>query len=377
MKQTIVALIRPNLNYAQKENQAAHLIEHILLSPKRAEKMGLTDEFYARNIIEHNGGVNDSYISEYFVVKSEATSEVAKMITKYQDDLFIDQEEFEKIKTVVIQEIVESKEEFISTGEQIARAIYKQGSPAIINPWNDIKSIKNISLDQTVAIFKNNNIDVALFELSFDEYKTTDIPKVPKNMLREDIKVIELAHPWVSLDSVDTTIIVPLENKLDPLINIVYRASLTDSRFGLLYKKIRNLHGLVYGISASIDYNNDSMDLDFSSDETKVKQILDIIKKALGEYDSYICKNLGFLKDQIEIQTNLNWGDVQNHDLWIIDDLIKGGFREPPKDLLKKLKEISAEDLIEFNNEVLNSALSKSILIKHKYGKKVETISVT
>lgn len=45
MNQTIISLIRPNLNLAQKESQAAHLIEHILVDPRRLKAMGVSDEY--------------------------------------------------------------------------------------------------------------------------------------------------------------------------------------------------------------------------------------------------------------------------------------------------------------------------------------------
>jgi len=78
MKQSIIAIIRPNLNLAQKESEAAHLIEHMLISPERLLALGIDDEFYAKNIIFHSGSVNYSYLSEYYVVKSEVADEVAK-----------------------------------------------------------------------------------------------------------------------------------------------------------------------------------------------------------------------------------------------------------------------------------------------------------
>ena len=105
MKQSIVTLIRPKLNLGQKESQAAHLIEHILVAPKRLMALGISADFYSRNIVFHSGTVNDFYLAEYYIVRSEVAEEMTKILLKNQNELFLDRDNFKKIKSYYDQRV--------------------------------------------------------------------------------------------------------------------------------------------------------------------------------------------------------------------------------------------------------------------------------
>ena len=376
MKQAIIALIRPKLNFAQKESQAAHLIEHILVTPGRLKAMGISDDFYAQNIIYHSGVVNDFYMAEYFIVRLEAAKSLAKIISKNQDELFMDESEFIKIRSVLIEEIAEARGEYMETSEQFSRAIYQPGSPSIANPWNDLESIKDITLDEVKEIFRKNNTNLSLLELSFESVKYNDISTIQKNNLKNDIKSIELTHPWQSLDSVDTSIIISFDKPIDPYKGLIYSKSLTDFRFGLLTEQIRRKNGLVYDISTTLDHSTNSIDIYFNSNLENIDEIIDLILASLNNYDSYIDKNIELIKERIKLKTELDWGDVQNCALSIIDDFIMGGSKDNPIENLRKIMKITASDLKSFNLEFVRQIEANSILVKRSFGSALDLVGV-
>lgn len=373
MKQSIVAIIRPNLNLAQKESEAAHLIEHILVSPDRLLALRINDEFYAKNIIFHNGSVNNSYLSEYYVVKTEVADEVAKILKEHQNELYISPTDFEKIKSALLEEIIADRGEFIDLGEQLIKASYKSDSPCTRNIWNDLESVKNLTYEETVKIFKKYNNDSTIFSLSFDDYKIERLPVVEKNQWKENVDTILLTHPWQSPGSIDTHITTFMPEKLDVLVSTLYRRALTDYRFGLLYNQLRNKNGLVYDVSMSADYDDNTLDIYFFSDESGREKALDIIKKSLGDFDFFIKENLEYIKARLKFEIELDWGDIQNNVFNVIDQVVSGQFKQSPVDLLKKLESVTAEELQQFNQLYLNQFNNNTVLTKRVHGKKVET----
>jgi len=373
MEQSIVALIRPNLNLAQKEDQATHLIEHILAEPKRLKAMGISDDFYAKNIISHNGLINDYFATEYYVVRTEAANEILEKFSRHKDELSIDRDDFEKVKSTLIEELNDDKGEFIDLGEQISRAIYTPGSPSVQNTRDNFDSILNLSYEDTTKIFDKYNDDYSSLKMSFDDYAIDSIPNTKRNVLRSDMKLVELTHPWQSPGSVDTFIIVPIPKDTDLLINLLYSASAINTQFGILYDVLRNKNGLVYGVSIGMDYNLGTLDIYFSSSKENTNKVIDLIKKSLESYDSYIASSLEFIKGRIKLELELDWADVQSQSFTLIDRVVSGGYTETPKSLIERIDSITADDLRRFNRQYLESLNNSSLIIKRQHGKSLVT----
>lgn len=373
MKQSIIALIRPKLNLSQKENEAAHLIEHILVGQKRLQALGISADFYSKNIIFHSGTVNNFYLTEYYIVRSKIAEELTNLLLKHKNELFLDRDDFKKIKSALVEEILEYKGEFIDTGEQLAKAIYAPNSPSIRNPWNDLESIINLSYEETIEIFKKYNTDITSLNLSFDDYKIDKLPTIEKNQLRKSDGNIELWHPWQAPGSIDTYILASLSKNVDPTVSLLYRWSLTDYRFGLLFDELRNKKGLVYDISVDVDYNVDTLEIYFSSSKGNSQKVVDQIKKSLEKYDSFIKNNLGYIKERLKFDIKLDWGNIQGQSLGVIDRVVSGGLVETPASLIKSVDSVTATDLSKFNCLFLDLLQNKAVSVTRQHGKRVRS----
>ena len=132
MKQTILALIRPKLNLSQPENQILHLIEHILLSPERQKEIGLDEKKFARDIFSCDGYISELYCVEYYVVRSQKSNLIKKLILSNSNNLCLDKINPQTMKKVLIQELEEEKTQEVSISEQFEKAIYQQKSGLIV-----------------------------------------------------------------------------------------------------------------------------------------------------------------------------------------------------------------------------------------------------
>lgn len=373
MEQSIVALIRPKLNLSQKESQVAHLIEHILVAPNRLSAMGISDDFYAQNIIHYGGETNDFYMTEYFVVRSESADSMAQTLRKHQDELYLGRDDFNKIKSALIEELNENRGQFISFGEQLSKAIFRPGSPTIRNPWNDLESIVDLEFDKTLEIFKKYNTDITLLKLSFDNFIIDKLPLIERNTLLKPSGIIELTHPWQSPGCVDFSYFIPLPAKVDLLVSALYQKSLTDYRFGFLFHKLRHKLGLVYDISTVRDYDNNTLEIYFSAGKEKVDRITRLIKRSLENFDQYAEDHLNLLKKRLKLYLELEWSDVSGQCLATIETVVSGGYTESDASILERVNKVSTQDLTNFNKIVLSSLENKTISVMHQHGKALAT----
>lgn len=373
MKQTIVALIRPNLNLSQNESQVTHLIEHLLHSPSRLKNIGVSDTFYAENIIDSGGNINDFYATEYFVVKSESATIIAQMIIKHQNELYLDVDNFECGKSALTEELNENRGEFIGISEQLSKAIFIKGSPTIRNPWDDLKSIKGITADKTLKVFHKYNTNLSLLILSFDNATIDKLPIIERNVLRKPDGTIELTHPWQSPGCFDVVCIVPLPTQIDILTTTLYRQSLTDARFGLLYNELRHKLGLVYDVSTTFDYDNNTLDIDFSSSKENLNKVTKLIINTLKNYNKDVETIFEHIKGQLKLDIELEWSDVQTQCLPIIEMVVSGGYTETPASMVKRIETITAQDLIKFNILFLDSLNKNALTVIRRHGKSVST----
>ena len=371
MKQTIFAIIRPYLNLSQQESQAAHLIEHILASPKRLEAIGLSRDYYAKNIIYNSGVTNDFYMAEYFVVLSDQADKVTDILVTNKDNLFLNEDDFQKHKATVIEELSEYRGEYISTAEQRAKAVYTVDSPTIRNSWNDSESIKSLTKRDIENIFSKYNTDLVTLKLSWDKFDVNRIPTLEKNNLNITNNIIELSHPWQSLDSIDVSVIIKSAFEKNYLFDALYRKSLSDMHFGLLFKELRHNQGLVYDIDLDYNYGSDTIEIDYSCAKDTSNSVIEHIKKTLSNYDSFIRDNIEVLKQRLKFDIELDWGDVQCQSENIIEKACFNACTQSPSELLAQIDAISVCDLISKNNQVLDGIENKALIVKQGYGEKL------
>lgn len=377
IKQSILALARPSLSLSSPHSQVGHVIEHLLASPKRLVSIGIDEDFYSKNIIDYAGCIDPFYLGECYIVRSEIAEEILDKIYNHRRNLHTTKEEFEKELNIIKSELLGLKGDLIDPQDQLSRAILTPGSPSIKNPKHDIESLEGLTYEHLIEIFENNNAEIYTANLDFNNFKLSERPRIAKDKIIEGPAVFELTHPWKSPGIVDVSIIVPNPKNTDWLISLLYRRSLTEKRFGLLYDMIRTELGLVYDIQALNEGNSDTFELYFSCTEKNVDEIIKNIKEILSNYQGLISSSIERVKQRLALDLEIGWGDASANFLSYMDDVFIEGQIESDAQAIKRLNNISAKELIKHNNLILQSVRDQAITVKHGYGKKVSSNRIT
>jgi predicted Zn-dependent peptidase len=149
---------------------------------------------------------------------------------------------------------------------------------------------------------------------------------------------------------------------------------LTDFRFGLLFDEIRNKEGLVYDISMDINFNGGNYyEFFFSSTEENASKVIAIIKQSLEKYDDFIIKNLEYIKNRYILNQQLDWGDIQNNYLNYIDKVVSRRAVISTEAMIESVRNITAKELIEYNQKFLDAFNGKVLTFKLRHGKEIKT----
>jgi len=373
MKQTILALIRPKLNLSQPEDQILHLIEHILMSPERQEKIGLDEKKFAKDIFSCSGYISELYCAEYYVVRSTAANSIKKIILSNRNNLCLDKVKLQTIKKILIQELDEEKTHEISLGEQFEKAIYQKKSPALQQPWFNTKKLIEFDVNKNNInkIFKKFNQPLMLFELSFDNYKIPKKIKIEKNLLKKKLKLIHLNHPYQSTKTASVEILIPMIFNSNDFINFdIYRTLLVDYDFGILYKKMRQ-NGFIYDLSINYNMYANAVQISFSCSKNKVYKVLAFIKNFMKAKQIISEKYLNLIKDKIATNYELDWGNISDSAPYYIKETLLGEFYLSPQEGIKKIKKITAKDINKFHKNIYDGLEKNSITVFLNYGRKV------
>ncbi|MCX6812425.1 MAG: hypothetical protein NTW79_02285 [Candidatus Berkelbacteria bacterium] len=377
MEQTILAVIRPKLNMSQPKDQLLHLIEHILMSPERLSKIGISEKHFAKDIIWSNGSISELFCVEYFIVRSAEIETIKKLVLNGLNHLHLDKVDLGAIKKNIVQEIEEDNTKEISMGEQFAKAIYTKDSPILRQPWNDAGILKNLDLDHSKIekMFKKFGKPFSIVELSFNRYRQSEKISVEKNFLNSSAKPIQLKHPYQSPETTAIDILIPVNFGEQDFINFdLYRTILADYDFGILYKKMRQ-KGLVYDLGVNYNLHASAIQIYFSCDKNRAEDALNYIKE-LSANEKIISKDfLELTKDKTIMSYEIEWGNISDSALGYIKEFVLGNFHIAPKERIAKMRKISIDEINNFHNKIVKNFKNNALIPLLNYGKKVETNS--
>lgn len=372
MKQTIIALIRPELNLAKPFNQAAHLIEHLLITPERRKRLKLDDAFYANNIISDVFWTSELFVIEGYVVRSETAKIVVNTLIKHAQNVYLNRKIFKAAQNALIQELAERKANSANNLiEQLERTIFTSDSPAVMERWHNPSKLNDLDAEKVEKIFRTYGRKKSLAILEFEQYKINPPICVRKNTLRHRGVVINLTHPKQTDGSASVNILIPYNPKIiDPLLLRLYCRSLGLFPFGMLHDELRHKSGLVYDVFARLYQSADAINIGFSCSEDRAKEALAVIRKVFINYDKFIDQKFPLFVNSLIKEYELDWGNLEQYGLFYLEEAILSNFILPPSERIKLLPKIKPISLFALHAQLKEALKKESIITILKHGDK-------
>lgn len=306
MEKTILAIVRSRLNLGSEYDQKAHLVEHLFSRQSRLRQMGISDALYSQSIFEHNGLINTLFSAEYYCVYDNKVREIEKLVFENTSNLFeVNKDEFEREKSILIEELMEQRQEQISIDESLAKSLYTEESPTVINGWYNYEILREVSLNEARQIAEDCSKAVNKYVISYNNFNAEKSADIVRDTIRPNLDKIELSHPWQPHGIVDVSVYLRLPKNYSLAKLRLYSELLADGRFGLLNTWLREVNGLVYSVRCSVEYDDSVMLLSFSTRSEAVTNVLDIIKYNLKNEAAIDNERFSIIKSRLRQKYNL------------------------------------------------------------------------
>lgn len=310
-----------SINETKKEKGIAHLVEHLVF---KSSKKYTTDEITKK--FDITGGYNNAFTTYdmtnfYFTVPHEYFEDSTELLSNILFDKNISEEEFEKEKSVVIQELNNYKDDIDSVAFDFYTKIfwdiepivgyeetlskiklkdvynfmktYYQPSNMVISVCSSLPARKIFKTVYKYFSMPSNNDYIPKKEKVWKKYSK----KIKRNLYAE-------TKPQKKFSN-DLSIIGLSCKDKNPIIQTVIGNILTTSSSSILFQELREKLGLIYGIHRDTVFipntSIDEMLLIASTNKKNTKKFISNIKKIFENIDSLITEdNLTIIKNKMK-----------------------------------------------------------------------------
>lgn len=193
----------------------------------------------------------------------------------------------------------------------------------------------------------------------------------PKNQFQDfQFKAIvhELAHTHCDL-YVFLSCPINFENK--PIIHIF--ENLFFKYGGILYDRLRDELGLVYGISSDFDHSLQVGQLYLTCEIEYVEQIIGEIDKVFSDFDQiFIPKKFEEFKNIITKKTDISKDSLKSEINFATESLTTFGIFENYENYSKRLQNVTIEQMKEFYTQIQTDLQNKKVVLVSKNPKITE-----
>lgn len=368
MKLTIIGLLRPKMNLLTEDGQLSHLIEHLLANHERMERHGWRRRWHADRIVAQNAFVNNHFGAEFAVVPTSRADEMLALLTKMATDFDFTDEEIERERRVIVEELAADKTTELSMGEQFERACY-------VNPrkrrfWDDRELRQPLRREDVIKAARRRAGEFYPFSISQSAVDGGGA-RLPYLSTTEFIdfggRARDLRHPKMNEGRSAVLLSIPssAEEQSDPAQHLLTQL-LRNIYFGYLTEVLRHREGLVYSLALGNTISRGTYDISFLADRAVIREranyVLDLI--AGDECAQWIRDNLALAKRARQMASELAWLNPADFAGSEISHVVMAGDVEPMNGYLQRIKNVTADQVIAARDRIIARRAEARLVIR-------------
>jgi predicted Zn-dependent peptidase len=356
-----------------------HLLEHCIVSRTADMNFEKFKDYQFKENIFFNAYTAPVVMGLNAQCHNSNALETLEIVLQMGASPVFDEQILEQEKQIVLREITERRgEPAYKLHFEIAKAVFSPqslenhevlGDSKMVEQTSteDFYNLQNQNLDQShllVCLNGGNDLDFGRIKTLL---KTENEPKYeinynPKNIFQDfSIKAVvskyaheqSEVHLYIPFD-------INFENK--PILKIF--SSLFLSFYGIIYDRLRNQLGLIYSLYANFDPDFQALYISFSCELESINKIYDEIQKLFSNFEKvFNVKKLEDLKSTLKKQILISSDNLSNQTQFITNSLLNYGEPETYKTYLKKLEQVSHQDIKKVYNLLGLNLKNKKMII--------------
>jgi len=366
------------------EHGLSHLLEHCMVVRTKEHDFQQLKSFLFEKDIYTNAYT--SRLGMDFVVSGHKsdTDIIVDLITQFALEPTLTEEVLKQEKEIVLREMSQCQG---GPGYRLNRilieSVFTPDSCAFTEVLGLKNDVKNSTLDQLREIRRRMisqshfiitatgggvNIDTLAQKLEpyvkrYIAENTLPVNFQPRNILRE-FKYLPVVND-LGHDHAVLNIVIPCSVTLDnrPARTFI-KELLLEHPIGVLYNRLRNELGLVYGINYSFDISSDTLSLELSCEISNIIQIIDEVKRSFSDFKSVVSQEkINIIKNIIVKRREINQDDPEFVGNFLVNILTDFGVLLNYDDYIRKIEQTTLEDIEAFYNEISTNLEKMQIVV--------------
>lgn len=196
----------------------------------------------------------------------------------------------------------------------------------------------------------------------------------PKNQF-QDFQFKAIVHPLAHEHAeVYVFLSCPINFENKPIIQIF--ENLFFKYGGVLYDRLRDELGLVYGIQSDFDHSLQVAQIYLTCEIEYVEQILGEVDKTFSDFDQiFIPKKFTEFKNIITKKTDISRDSLKSEINFATESLTTFGIFENYENYSKRLQSVTVDQMKEFYTQIQTSLANKKVVLVSK-NPKIEEIEI-
>lgn len=378
----LLVLIKAGSRYeTEKLNGASHFVEHMMFkgTAKRPTVFDLSKELDGVGA-EYNAFTSKDYTAYYIKVDTRHLSLAIDMLSDMLLNSKIEQDEVEKEKNVIIEEInMYEDNPLMSVDEMFEQIIFENNplSRTIAGTRDTVRGLNNQELlDYKRKLYNGKNIVISLAgnyqdkhlqeieeRFGFDageKFNVFEGIKIAQDTPRTIIKFKDTEQAQLMLGFPSYPYGHPKIHALQ-LLSVVLGGYMSSR----LFLRIREQEGLAYSIHSGISNYEDtgSFHIQAGLDKLRIEPAIKLIREELSKFKEIREEELQRAKDHIAGKMAIDLEDTAAISIWYgVQELMTGQVLES-REKIEKIMAVTLQDILYTGEEIINFNRSNLAII--------------
>jgi len=383
-------------SYFEKENESgvSHLLEHCTVARTKELDFDQLQHFLFEKNIDRNASTSNLTLNFIMSGHRDETDKMLEMIYEFAFAPTFEQSILDQEKQIVLREIDQrSGDPDYRLRKFVMENVFEPGSLYLSDPLGKREDVINATLENLQTVYKRilsqsqvvigavgKDISIEKLKAELEKYlpnieseNALPIAYLPENKLKEfkfKALVNDLAHEHAILD-----IIIPFQMKYDDEhVRLFLNDLIFEYPVGVLYDKLRNKLGLVYGLYYDFYISGNMLDIQLICDVQNVNKIVEVIKDTLNNPEEVISVDkINIIRDLTMKKQQLMEDNKGRLFSFTLDEFMDWGENVSLEEFSNKIKTVTVDQIKEIY-ETLVKGMEKMRVLVVSNNKEIEEL---
>ncbi len=366
-----------------------HLLEHCLVSSTQTMNFAKVKDYCFANEIDLNAYTSNLTMSLVASCHKDDFGKIFDLLAEFFFNPSFRQEDLDREKEIVLREISErtgdpnyilyydTLKQVFTEDSLINNQVIGLAEDVANTTLEDFYRLHRQILNDSHLILKFSGggfeVDTVIAKVSQKMKQTPNLPAEPAQKLGflpnntfKEFTNLPYTHP-LGHEHAEVTVFIPCSVNFENRPSQAVFEQLYLKYGGILYDRLRDELGLVYGISGGFRQTIQSLEIELACEIRHIKQILEEIYKTFGDFEkNFKSEKFNQMKDKIRKQKDMSTDNPKFFVDFAENRMLNFGLVEQYEDYSRRLESVDQESIKNLYDQIKQGLPFRKVLVVSK-----------